>query len=160
MKSIIIGFFLFLLLSILQFLFIDFMSIAGVFPDLFFILLIYLAFRLPPIHIIAAGFSIGLMNDLFFNVSLIGLAPLVKTIFAFLLSKVSENEKMLNPLITYTLLIILIWLNHGVYNWFYYIQLTETEYSVFLSRTLPQTIYTSVLLITLSYFIPVIPEER
>jgi rod shape-determining protein MreD len=152
--------FLFLFISLLQFLFIDFLSIAGVFPDLFFILLIYLSFRLPPIHTIAAGFSIGLMNDMLFNVALIGLAPLVKTIFAFFLTKISENEKVLNPLITYAFLIILIWMNHGVYNWFYFIQIADTEYSVFLYRTLPQTVYTSVLLITLSYFIPVIPEER
>ena len=160
MKRVIVGIILFLLISLLQFLFIDLLNIAGVFPDVFFILLIYLAFRLPPIHTIAAGFSIGLMNDLLFNVTLIGLAPLIKTGLAFFLTKLSENEKLLNPIITFSLLIALIWFNHGAYNWFYYIQFTDTEYSVFLHRTLPQTVYTSTLLFTLNYFIPAIPEEH
>lgn len=151
---------IFILLTVLQYLFIEFFDIRGIHPDLFFILLIYIAFRLPPVHAVWAGFSVGVVQDILFNLVLIGLAPFIKTFFAYILGRIAARQRMINPILLITGMIVMILFNHQLFNWFYYVQVPGTDYSVFLGKTLPETAYTTVIFLMFNYFFPLLDSER
>ena len=71
----------------LQMMLSDFLTIRGLRPDFVLIFVVYLSLRWGSLAGIIAGFSLGLVEDFLSASSLIGLAPLTKSITGFLVGR-------------------------------------------------------------------------
>lgn len=143
------------LLFIMAVIFNDFISIAGVRPDILMIVLLYLVFNERPIIAIVAAFGFGLLQDLFLPgyVQYWGLAPLFKTLIIYILLKLSPFIMRLRG--AYFLLAVLgtIFVHNVFYNLLYYSGYVK-PFTVFYRYSLPETIYTFLILLVMNMIFP------
>lgn len=94
-------------LLILQTTFIPFLSLGGVLPDLLLLWVVIYAIRHGQIEGMVAGFVIGLMEDLL-TTQFFGLSALTKTIAGFASGYFFNENKTLQTLGTYRLVLIVL----------------------------------------------------
>ena len=145
-----------LLLFLFQFIFSDILDIQGIFPDLILIFIIYMAFRIPPFTLIILAFLLGLIQDLFFNISLIGLSPLIKIIFALFTLKLVILQRSLNSIIILILYSFLILLAINLYDSLYYFSVESENFLLFYRHSLPKIIYTLTIFLLVNFYYPLI----
>lgn len=145
---------------LLQYLFNELLDIQGIRPDLFFILLIYLAFRLSPTQTIWVAFSLGLLQDILFHPSVLGLSPLIKTFSGFILARLIHQSFLRVRVFSAISAVLLIFLSHVVFNWALFIEMPVQFNYVLINYSLPEFLYTGGLFLLANYFMPLYPETE
>ncbi len=140
---------------VFQFMFNTILDVRGIFPDLILIYMAYLAFRLPPLWLVWAAFLLGISQDIFFNIGLIGLNPLVKVITALGLIKIVEYERNFNNIVNILLIAFLFLIAINFYDSLFFFGLRDRGYSLVLKYSLPKTLYTISLLFLINFYFPV-----
>jgi rod shape-determining protein MreD len=141
-------------LLLLQTTFIPFISLGGYLPDLFMILLVYIALQRGQIEATISGFILGLLQDIV-TIKFFGLAALSKTIAGFV-SGYFFNENTIEQTLGSYRFVLLVGLCSIVHNLLYFtIFFQGNENSIFfsvLSSTLGIALYTCVMSILLMFF--------
>ncbi len=147
-------------LALLQFIFNQFLDIKGIRPDLFFILLIYLAFRLSPTQTVWLAFTLGMLQDILFHPSVLGLSPLIKTFSGYVLTQIIHQSYIRVRIFSTISSVILIFLNHVVFNWALFVEMPVNFNYVLVNYSLPEFLYTGGLFLLAGYFVPLYPETE
>ncbi|BFN36272.1 rod shape-determining protein MreD [Fidelibacter multiformis] len=145
---------------LVQFFFNEVLDIQGIRPDLFFILLIYLAFRLSPTQTVWAAFLLGILQDVLFHPSVLGLSPLIKTFSGFILAQLIHQSFLRVRVFSTISSVLLIFLSHVVFNWALFIEMPVDFNYVLINYSLPEFLYTGGLFLLANYFIPLYPETE
>jgi len=139
----------------------DFISIAGVRPDLLMLLLLYLVFNEKPVIAIIAAFGFGFLQDVLLPgyIQYWGLAPLLKTLVIYGLLKLLPFIERLRGF--YFLLAVLgsVFVHNIFYNLFYYSGYVNPFVS-FYRYSFPETIYTFLILLVLNMVFPLNSKNR
>ncbi len=134
---------IFLLFFITQIVFVPFIEISGVRPDVLLVFLVFWGMNREHIVGTVAGFSIGLIQD-FFTVGILGTYALVKTLAGFLVRPFSLREKELSLFGLASRFFGLAFLHDLILNWIY-IWGTETSiWFVTVRFVLPGALYSTV----------------
>lgn len=149
---------LYLLLSVLFLLgmfFNDFISIAGIRPDMLLVFLVFLTFRERPVIAISAAFVFGLLQDLVLpgTIQYWGLSPLLKTLIIFALIKSMPLILRSRNIIFILSLFLTIFIYYLFYNLFYYAGYIYWL-TVIYRYTIPETCYTFLLLMLIHMIFP------
>ncbi len=135
-----------ILLILLSTVLLRFLTIGDIAPDILLVWIVYIAIREGQIAGTAAGFLIGLAVDLLSGTDgMIGLAALSKTIGGFLAGYFYNENKTLQTLSGYQLLIAVgvVSLVHNVVYFLIFLQGTELSWlRIIVSYGLPSTVYT------------------
>ena len=142
-------------LFILAVIFNDFISIVGVRPDILLIALIYLSFNEKPIIAIIAAFGFGFLQDVFLPgyVQYWGLSPLFKTLIIYGLLKLIPFIDRLRGLSFQLSVFSVILIYNIFYNLLYYSGYVKPLVTVY-RYSLPETLYTYLILLVLSVMFP------
>ncbi|MEA1986129.1 MAG: rod shape-determining protein MreD [Candidatus Marinimicrobia bacterium] len=138
---------------LIQIFFNEYFVILGIKPDLILITLLIMALYAQPIFLLLMAFILGLMQDWFMLTPLIGLSPLLKTIFAYIIIKFTQNFRLYPNIFLFTINILLILLYFILYNW---ISLSTSRLSfteILIQNSLPEFLYTGVLFIIFNFLI-------
>ncbi|MDD3806761.1 MAG: rod shape-determining protein MreD [Candidatus Marinimicrobia bacterium] len=145
---------------LLQYLFNELLDIKGIRPDLFLIFLIYLAFHLSPTQTVWVAFFLGMLEDLLFHPMVIGLSPLLKTFTGFILAKLVHQSYIHLRFFSIISSIILIFLNHVIFNWIIFIDMPMRFIEILVNYSLPEVLYTGGIFLLATYFISLSPETE
>ncbi|MCK5521467.1 MAG: rod shape-determining protein MreD [Candidatus Marinimicrobia bacterium] len=145
-------------LFIFQLLFSDFLDINGIFPDLILIFIIYISFRIPAFILLWLAFFLGLMQDLIFSISLIGLSPLIKIIFAFLAIKLVNYHRSLNSIMLFILFSILITIGISFYDILSLFGV-HSDSNLFYIYSFPKILYTLIIFIIVNFYYPLVNRQ-
>lgn len=142
-------------LFILSIIFNNFISIAGVRPDILLIALIYLVFNERPIIAIVAAFGLGLLQDVFLpgSIQYWGLSPLIKTLIFYGMLKLLPFIERLKGFTFQLSVFGSILLYYIFYNLLYYSGYVK-PFVTFYRYSLPETIYTFLILLILNMIFP------
>ena len=88
---------------LLQILLSEFLTIRGLRPDFMLIFVLIVSLRSGSLAGVAAGFSLGLMEDLLSAGSLLGLAPLTKSLTGFMVGRLQGRYITMNPISFHTI---------------------------------------------------------
>ncbi len=161
MNTQLIKYFSFTILIILvQYFFNEFFSIQGIKPDLFYIILIYMAFRLSPVQTIWFAFFLGILQDVLFHPSVLGLSPLIKTFSGYVLAQMIHQSVIRVRIISSLSAILLIFINHVIFNWVLFVEMPVSFRYVLMNYALPEFLYTGGLFFIANYFIPLYPDSE
>ncbi len=143
------------ILFILSIIFNNFISMAGVRPDILLILLVYLAFNERPIIAIIAAFSLGLLQDVFLpgSIQYWGLSPLIKTLIIYGTLRLLPFIERLRGLTFQLSVFGSILLYYILYNLLYYSGYVK-PFVAFYRYSLPETIYTFSILLIINMIFP------
>lgn len=153
-------FFVIAVLIGMQYIFNEFLDLNGIRPDLFFIILIYLAFRISPVRIVWAAFALGLIKDILFHQTILGLSPLIMTFSGYILGQLVHNSPIRMHVFTVISSVLLIFFNHIVFNWALFIEMPVDFSFVLVHYSLPELLYTGGIFMLAIYFIPLRTEEE
>jgi len=139
----------------------DFISIAGVRPDMLMIILLYLVFNEKPIIAMIAAFGFGFLQDVFLPgyIQYWGLSPLLKTLIIYGLIKLLPFVERLRGF--YFLLAV--FGTVFVYNLFYdlfYFSGYVNPFTAFYRYALPETLYSFLVLLILNMVFPLNSKNR
>ena len=149
------------ILFILSIIFNDFISIAGVRPDMLFIILLFLVFNERPIWAIIAAFGFGVLQDVFLpgSIQYWGLSPLFKTLIIYGLLKLLPFVERLRGIYFYLSVFVTILIYFLFYNLLYYSGYVKPFVS-FYRYSLPETLYTFLILLVLNMIFPLHNKNR
>ncbi len=88
---------------LLQILLSEFLTIRGLRPDFMLIFVLIVSLRSGSLAGVVAGFSLGLMEDLLSAGSLLGLAPLTKSLTGFMVGRLQGRYITMNPISFHTI---------------------------------------------------------
>jgi rod shape-determining protein MreD len=137
-----------------QTMFLPFIGVGGYFPDLYILLIVYLALRRGQIEVTVTGFCIGLLQDIV-TTKFFGLAALSKTVCAFVVGYFFNENTTEQTLGTYryVLLTALCSLVHNVLYFFIFFQGSEGSiFALTLEMTFGTTLYTVVVAVLPMFF--------
>ena len=139
----------------------DFISIAGVRPDILMIVLLYLVFKERPVIAIIAAFSFGFLQDVFLPgyIQYWGLSPLLKTLIMYGLLKLLPFIERLRGPIFYLSIMMVILVHNIFYNLLYYSGYVK-PFTAFYRYSLPETLYTFLVLLILNMIFPLNTKNR
>ena len=148
-------------LFILSVIFNDFISIAGVRPDILLIVLLFLAFNEKPIFVIIAAFAFGFLQDIFLpgSIQYWGLSPLFKTLIIYGLLKLLPFAERLRGFYFQLSVFSTIFLYYIFYNLLYYSGYVK-PFVIFYRYSLPETLYTFLILLVLNMIFPLHNKNR
>jgi len=148
-------------LFILSVVFNDFISIAGVRPDMLLIALLFLAFNEKPIIVIIAAFGFGFLQDIFLpgSIQYWGLSPLFKTLIIYGLLKLLPFVERLRGFYLQLSVFSTILLYYTFYNLLYYSGYVK-PFVTFYRYSLPETLYTFLILLVLNMIFPLHNKNR
>lgn len=139
-----------LLAILVQAFFVPIIEIGVWRPDLVLIAILYIGYRYGMISGALAGFVLGILQDALSPLPL-GISSLAGSIIGFSAGQVRQLKLAVNARILATVLLILI---HGcIFYFFYQLRSESTFIYLLLTRVFPNTIYTFVLGLVLSFFI-------
>ena len=149
------------ILFILSIIFNDFISIAGVRPDMLLIILLFLVFNEKSIFAIIAAFGFGLLQDIFLpgSIQYWGLSPLFKTLIIYSLLKLLPFVERLHGIYFYLSVFTTISIYFLSYNLLYYSGYVKPFVS-FYRYSLPETLYTFLILLVLNMIFPLHNKNR
>jgi rod shape-determining protein MreD len=119
-------------------------------PDLVLIAIIYIGYRYGMIPGVLTGFFLGIFQDALSPLPL-GMSSLAGSITGFAAGQVKEFKLAVNARLLATVILILI--NGCIFYFFYQLRSESTFIYLLLTRVFPNTIYTFVLSLILSFFI-------
>jgi rod shape-determining protein MreD len=135
-----------LLLSIFNVIFLQFISVGGITPDLLLILCVWIALAEGQFAGLFAGFFIGLLFDLVSS-DVIGTNALAKTIAAFIAGwfyKEGKSEQTIGKF-QFLLILFLCSIVHNLIYFFFYLKTSEASYLEFILKYgLAVSLYTTV----------------
>lgn len=135
-----------LLLSLIQVIFLDFISVGGITPDLLIILIVWIALSEGQFEAIFAGFLLGLLFDVISN-DIIGMNALVKTIVAFTAGYFYKEGTVEQNIGSFRFLIVvfIVSIIHNLIYFFLNIKLSELSFFAFFARYgVAMSLYTTV----------------
>lgn len=138
--------------------FLDFISIAGITPNLLIILCVFIALFEGQFFAIFAGFFIGLLFD-FFSGDIVGINAFTKMTTAFLAGFFYRENKIEQSIKSYNFLILVFFTSfvHNIIYFIFYIKGTDISFiNFFLKYGLASSFYTTVI----SGFVPFIRLPR
>lgn len=149
------------ILFVISVIFNDFISIVGVRPDILLIILIYLVFNEKPIIAIIAAFGFGFLQDVILPgyVQYWGLLPLVKTLVIYGLLKLLPFIERLRGLTFHLSVMLGILVYFIFYNLLYYAGYVR-PFVAFYRYTIPETLYTFIILLILNIIFPLNNKNR
>ena len=149
------------ILFILSVIFNDFISIAGVRPDILLVLVIFLVFNEKPIIAIAAAFGFGFLQDVFLPgyIQYWGLSPLVKTLIIYGSLKLLPFVERLRGFTFLLSIFASIFIHNIFYNLLYYSGYVK-PFVAFYRYSLPETVYTFLILLILNMVFPLNSKNR
>lgn len=119
-------------------------------PDLVLIAVLYIGYRYGMIPGALAGFALGIFQDALSPLPL-GMSSLAGSIIGFAAGQVRQFKLAVNARILASVILILL---HGcIFYFFYQLRSESTFIYLLLTRVFPNTIYTFVLGLILSFFI-------
>ena len=149
------------LLFVAAVIFNDFISIAGVRPDLLMIILLYLIFNEKPAIAIIAAFGFGFLQDVFLPgyIQYWGLSPLLKTLIIYGLLKLLPFVERLRGF--YFLLAVFgtVFVHNLLYDLLYYSGYVN-PFVAFYRYAIPETVYTFLILLILNMIFPLNSKNR
>lgn len=136
-------------------------SIVGVRPDILLIVLIYLTFNEKPIIVISLAFTFGFLQDVFLpgSIQYWGLSPLFKTLLIFMLIKLQPFIFKLRGLVFYLSVFGGVLIYNIFYNLIYYSGYAKPM-AILFRYTLPESIYTFLILLLLNMIFPLYTKNR
>lgn len=141
-------------ISVIQVLTFQLISIEGITPDLLIILVVWISLYEGKLHGLFAGFIIGLIFD-FISFDVIGTNALSKTVAAFVAGwfYVRDKEDIITGSYKFPLITLLAAFLHNIIYYFFYIQPSELEFrSFFLQYGIASTFYTAVFSLFVMFF--------
>jgi len=153
-------FLLILLIILVQYFFNELLDIQGIKPDLFYIILIYMAFRLSPVQTVWFAFFLGFIQDILFHPSVLGLSPLIKTFSGYVLTQVIHQSVIRVRIFSSLSAILLIFFSHAIFNWALFVEMPVSYRYVLMNYGLPEFLYTGGLFLIANYFIPLYPDSE
>lgn len=139
----------------------DFISIIGVRPDILLVFLIFLSLYEKPVIAIIAAFGFGFIQDVFLPgyIQYWGLSPLLKTLIIYGFLKLLPFIMRLKGFTFLLSLFGVILLHNVFYNLLYYSGYVK-PFAAFYRYTLPETIYTFLILLLLNMIFPLNSKNR
>ncbi|MEA2076538.1 MAG: rod shape-determining protein MreD [Candidatus Marinimicrobia bacterium] len=149
------------IMFIISIIFNDFISIAGVRPDILLIILIFLVFNEKPIIAIIAAFGFGFLQDVFLPgyIQYWGLSPLIKILIIYGLLKFLPFVERLRGFTFQLSIFGAIIIYNIFYNLLYYSGYVKPLVA-FYRYSLPETLYTFLLLFILNMIFPLHNKNR
>lgn len=148
--NIIYIFFIGLTAVLMQAFFVPLIEIGVWRPDVVLIAVLYIGYRYGMIPGALAGFVLGILQDALSPLPL-GISSLAGSIIGFSAGQVRQLKLALNARVFMSVILILI---HGcIFYFFYQLRSESTFIYLLLTRVFPNTIYTFVLGLILSFFI-------
>ena len=140
----------------------DFISIAGVRPDILMIILLYLVFNQKPIIAIIAAFAFGFLQDVLlpevmFNTG--AYLRLMKTLIIYSVLKLLPLMERLRGFYFLATVFGTIFIYNIFYNLFYFSGYVKPFVS-FYRYSLPETVYTFLILLILNMIFPLNSKNR
>lgn len=125
-------------------------------PDLIIIVVLYIGYKYGALAATLSGFFLGIFQDSL-SASPVGISSFVNCIVGFLAGSFREYKFKSNTAYLLTILLLLL---HGFLFYLIYHVKTEATYTYFIfSRVFPNTIYTFIIWLVLSYFFNSMLEE-
>lgn len=139
----------------------DFISIAGVRPDLLMIILLYLIFNEKPVIAIIAAFGFGFLQDVFLPgyIQYWGLSPLLKTLIIYGVLKLLPFFERMRGFYFLLTVFGVIFIHNVFYNLFYYSGYINSFVALY-RYSLPETVYTFLILLILDMIFPLNSKNR
>lgn len=160
-NRLIVAYIIMSILFIMSVVFNDFISIAGVRPDILLIVLLFLVFNEKPIIVIIAAFGFGFMQDIFLpgSIQYWGLLPFFKTLIIYGLLKLLPFVERLRGFYFQLSVFSTILLYYIFYNLLYYSGYVK-PFVTFYRYSLPETLYTFLILLVLNMIFPLHNKNR
>lgn len=139
----------------------DFISIAGVRPDILMIILLYLVFNEKPIIALVAAFGFGFLQDVFLPgyIQYWGLSPLLKTLVIYGMLKLLPFIERLRGFYFLLSVFGVIFVHNVFYNLLYYSGYVKPFIALY-RYSLPETVYTFLILLILNMVFPLNTRNR
>jgi rod shape-determining protein MreD len=145
-----------LLAILIQAFFIPLIEIGVWRPDIVLLAVLYIGYRYGMISGALAGFILGLIQDALSPLPL-GMSSMANSIIGFSAGQVRQFKLALNARILATMILILL---HGCIFYFFYQLRSEVTFPyLLLTRVFPNTVYTFVIALLLSFFLQLKMDE-
>ena len=145
-----------LLAIIIQVFFIPLIEIGVWRPDVVLLVVMYIGYRYGTIPGASTGFVLGVIQDALSPLPL-GITSLANSVIGFSAGQVKQLKLALNARILASVILILI---HGCIFYFFYQLRSEVDFLyLLLTRVFPNTVYTFVIGLLLSFFLQLKLEE-
>ncbi len=138
----------------LQMMLSDFLTIRGLRPDFVLIFVVYLSIRWGGLAGIIAGFSLGLMEDFLSAGSLMGLAPLTKSITGFLVGRLQGRYNRMSPITFHAAWVGIMMVHFFIFIYVNYQSIYATNPGIFLQTYIFATVYTFIFIVILQAIMP------
>lgn len=151
MKKNILTFLFFLTVLLIQIFFNEYIEILGVKPDLILITLLIAVLYVSPVYLIFLGFIFGLIQDWLMLTPLIGLSPLLKTLFVFILVKFVQRYRQFQNILLFSIGLLLIFSYFIIFNFISLLGVGLSLSEIIINYCLPEFIYSGILFIAFYY---------
>ncbi|MBH30898.1 MAG: rod shape-determining protein MreD [Candidatus Marinimicrobia bacterium] len=139
---------------LLQILLSDFLTIRGLRPDFMLIYVIIVSMRSGSLAGIVAGFSLGLVEDFLSTGSLMGLAPLTKSLSGFMIGRLRGRYITMNPILFHLIWISVVAIHFFVYIYVNFQHLLEADALSFWLTYAYSVLYTMIFLAAFQFIRP------
>ncbi len=143
----------FLVFLITQIAFVPFIEISGVRPDVLLVFLVFFGMKRERITGTAAGFAIGLIQDLF-TAGFLGAFALAKTLVGFLVQPFSGAEKEIHSLGLAWRFFWLAFLHDLILNWIYIWGTGASIWFTILRFVVPGAVYSTLIALIIYALLP------
>lgn len=140
-----------------QFFLSEYLMIRRIRPDFILVFIMYIGIRYGSMSGVIVGFVFGLLEDLLGAGSLLGLAPLTKSITGFLMGRLSGKFQRMNPVTFHFLWVLVVLVHFGLYIYVRSQGVYESSQSVFWKTWFFSTLYT---LVFIGIFQVIMPFHR
>ncbi|MFQ6673715.1 MAG: rod shape-determining protein MreD [Fidelibacterota bacterium] len=148
-----------ILVLLLQLFLSEYLTVQRIRPDFLLIFVIYIAVREGSLTGVIYGFVLGLMEDFLSAGSLLGLAPLTKSLTGFLMGRLQGKFAKMNPLVFHSLWIALVLFHFVFYVYIRLQDLYETSQPLFWKTWTFTVLYTLVFMAIFQVIVPLPPRS-
>ncbi len=128
----------------LQMILSDFLTIRGLRPDFILIFVVYLSLRWGSLTGVVAGFILGLVEDILSAGSLMGLAPLTKSLTGFLVGRLQGRYIRMSPVTFHAAWVGIMMAHFFIFIYVNYQSVFETNSSIFWKTYIFSAVYTFI----------------
>lgn len=141
-----------IILLILQSVFVPYIAIQGIAPDVLLIFLVYWTYRHGRLNGVILGFMAGFIQDLI-GAGLAGMYALSKSIACYTAGSLLRNRYELNPLFLGIVLFLVTFIHHFVYRVVDCFNTSSGFFSSIFRYVIPASFYTTIMGFGIYYFI-------
>ena len=139
---------------LLQILLSDFLTIRGLRPDFMLIFVIIVSLRSGSLSGVVAGFSLGLVEDFLSAGSLMGLAPLTKSLTGFMIGRLRGRYITMNPISFHLIWISVVAIHFFIFIYVNFQSLLEANALIFWLTYAYAMLYTMVFVAAIQFIRP------